>query len=84
MDPGTVGWVSPSHTRQGTQLGQGAPLGAEQFPLLQYPVGVNAQGQPAGFIWMHNLFSTSDLFNWMNNNPPYQEDPLQMTELFIF
>ena len=76
------GLVSPSKTQQGTQFGLGATFGARQFPLCQYPIGsLNADGQPTVFLWMHKPFSTSDLFNWKNHNPTYQEDPLHMTEL---
>ena len=81
MGPGLGEVVSPYQTRQGTQFSQGDPVRVGQFPLQQYPIGVNGQGQLAGFLWMHNPFSTSDLFNWENNNPPYREDP-QRTSYF--
>lgn len=81
MTPGLGEGVSPSQSRQGTEFGQGAPIGTGQFPLHQYPVGVNGHGQPVGFVWMQNPCSTSDLFNWKNNNPPYRADSQRMTEL---
>ena len=77
------GLVSPSKTRQGTQFGLEPTSRAGQFPLRQYPVrGLNADGQPAGFLWVHKPFSISDWFNCKNHKPSYQEDPLCMTELF--
>lgn len=54
---------------------------AGQFPLRQYPKGINVQGQPAKFIWMHSTFSTCNIFNWKNCNPPYMKDPIRMSEL---
>ena len=53
--------LSPSRTQQRTQFGQGALPRAGQFPLRQYPIGVNGQGQLASFTWRHSPFSISDL-----------------------
>ena len=82
LTPGAQGsgLVSPSKTQQGTQFGPGATSATVQFPLCRG--GLNANGQPAGFLWMCNPFSTLDLLNWKNHNPVYQEDPLRVTELF--
>ena len=59
------GLLSPSKNWQGTQFGLGATSGAGQSSLCTYPIGgLNADGQRAGFPWMHKPFSTSDLFSW--------------------
>ena len=42
----------------GLSCGKENELGAGQFPLCCYSMGsVTANGQPAGFLWMHNPFS---------------------------
>lgn len=63
-------WVSPSKQGKALNLVR-EPPGAGPFPLWQHLVGMNGQSQLACFIWMHNPFSTFDLFNWKNNNPAY-------------
>ena len=63
--------VSPSHTSQGTQFGQEATLTqVGRYPLSQVPIGgMNAEiGQPMGLIWVHSLFSTSDLWIYLIKN----------------
>lgn len=84
MGPGLGDRVSPSRTKQGTQFCQGASVRVGQFSLWQYPAGVNGQDQPAGFVWMHNPFCISDLFNWKNNNPPYREGGSTKNDWVIF
>lgn len=75
--------VFSSHTQQGTRFGRGLPsFPAGQFPLRQVPIGrVNENGQPAGLMLVYNPFTTSDLYNWKQNNPAYRDDPKPKTDL---
>ena len=72
-------------TWQETNFGQGTTIvQVKHFPLRQIPIGgINTQDQPAGFVWIHSPFSTSDLFNWKNKIPTYWEDTTRMENLFF-
>lgn len=76
--------VSPSHTWQGTQFGwDPSSFPAGQFLLRQVPIErVNENGQPAGLMLVYNPFTTSDLYNWKENNPAYRDAPKPITDLF--
>ncbi|XP_060030176.1 uncharacterized protein LOC132533385 [Erinaceus europaeus] len=64
------GVLSPPNTRAGTMFGsESTPVGT--FPLRE--VGeLDTSGRP---LRTYVLFSTSDLYNWKNQNPPFSVDP---------
>ncbi|XP_060030072.1 uncharacterized protein LOC132533194 [Erinaceus europaeus] len=64
------GVLSPPHTRAGTMFGsESTPVGT--FPLRE--VGeLDMSGRP---LRTYVPFSTSDLYNWKNQNPPFSVDP---------
>ncbi|XP_076415810.1 uncharacterized protein LOC143270295 [Peromyscus maniculatus bairdii] len=77
--------VSPSGPAQGTQQRRARPHDeappAVTLPLR--PIGRTIEDgaggdMPALQYWP---FSSSDLYNWKNNNPPFSEDPTQLTGL---
>lgn len=78
---GPLSPVSPPHTRSGSQyqptLGESAP-GAPILPLRQAPMSPGADHPP---FMVYVPFSTSDLYNWKNQNPSFSEKPQGLISL---
>ncbi|XP_053519502.1 uncharacterized protein LOC128627126 [Artibeus jamaicensis] len=65
---------SPPHTRGGTPYGLPQQGGAAILPLREVPPGPDAPAQaPPRLVYVP--FSTSDLYNWKLQNPPFYEKP---------
>nr|KAF6274192.1 hypothetical protein mMyoMyo1_010370 [Myotis myotis] len=74
---------SPSHTRQGTEYGASRGVGlvapAPLLPLRQAgPPDLGLDGQP---FMIYVSFSTSDLYNWKNQNPSFSQNPQGLISL---
>ncbi|XP_013360993.1 PREDICTED: uncharacterized protein LOC106146847, partial [Chinchilla lanigera] len=74
----------PAGNTRGVQQrrAQGPPEAAVTLPLRPFgnpvPDGNGGGEMPSLQYWP---FSTSDLYNWRNNNPPFSEDPTKLTGL---
>ncbi|XP_045690246.1 uncharacterized protein LOC123815742 [Phyllostomus hastatus] len=70
---------SPPHMRGGTRYGAGAG-GAAILPLQEAPLAPDAP--PRAPPWLIYVpFSTSDLYNWKHQNPPFSEKPQGLISL---
>ncbi|XP_036136884.1 uncharacterized protein LOC118643095 [Molossus molossus] len=71
----------PPHTRGGTPYQP--PVGPDSsVPLLPLREVLPQPGAPQGPPRMVYVpFSTSDLYNWKNQNPPFSEDPQKLISL---
>lgn len=71
----------PPCTHWRTQFSPGITLPqAGQYPLWQVPAGLDGQGQPHGFVYVHSP-CLPDLHNWKNNMPSYCDGPKGMETL---
>ena len=74
---------SPPHTRGETRGGEEAPVSPAPpalLPLREAPPGPDApDGAPPRLIYVP--FSTSDLYNWKHQNPPFSEKPQELISL---
>lgn len=73
--------LSPPHTRSGSEYGEKTgPRGTPTvLPLREGPLmGANPGGQP---FMVYVPFSTSDLYNWKAQNPPFSEKPQALISL---
>ena len=74
---------SPPHTRGETREGEEAPVSPAPpalLPLREAPPGPDApDGAPPRLIYVP--FSTSDLYNWKHQNPPFSEKPQELISL---
>ena len=62
---------TPPHTRSGLQYNENPPAPAAVLPLRE----VGEEGPEGLPLRAYVPFTTSDLYNWKNQNPPFSEDP---------
>ncbi|XP_055978462.1 LOW QUALITY PROTEIN: uncharacterized protein LOC130031220 [Sorex fumeus] len=77
--------LSSPDTSAQPRAGEGPPTEAEAviLPLRAYSTEIpDGQGGRMPYL-QYWPFSTSDLFNWKNFNPPFSEDPTRLTDLII-
>jgi hypothetical protein len=70
----------PVHSEKKPQRRSPPPLPLDP-PIL--PVrALGGTGPDGGRTYQYWLFSSSDLYNWKAQNPPFSEDPSGLTDLF--
>ena len=72
--------MSPPHTRGGTREGEEAPVSPAPPALLPLREALPGPDAPAGAPprLVYVPFSTSDLYNWKHQNPPFSEKPQEL------
>ena len=75
--------ASPPHTRGGARYGQEAPASPAPPALLPLREALPGPDAPAGAPprLIYVPFSTSDLYNWKHQNPPFSEKPQGLISL---
>jgi hypothetical protein len=70
--------------------GDSGPVGRERKPQNSTSTGapilpvraLGGAGPDGGCTYQYWPFSSSDLYNWKAQNPPFSEDPRDLTDLF--